>query len=297
MMVVSLYIHFFIFIAVSVRCIFYFYYLAQTGTCYRYCDTCCKVIATCSCEVGWIDEIVCTIRVRWYTGSISVEVTANYNPGHVWPCSSVILILPWMKPLCAYKSQVLDTIWDRGCISSSSNYLIQHIHYKMLTATAVAQWLQWSAADPKDAGSIQVAVGAFRWRRNSRKTCVLYNVSARSRTPGGENYAEPSATASLIAWVILGRWNTTNLKPEPEQEIAGCVQLKTLVHFRRPHSISPKKIFCCPRPLDHCTSLCGVTKKFFKNAFAKKLASLHWAGAAFRICAKLWLMESYKNVL
>lgn len=84
---------FFIFIAVSVHCIFYFYYLAQTGTCYRYCDTCCKVIATCSCEVGWVDEIVCTIRVRWYTGSISVEVTANYNPGHVWPCSSVILIL------------------------------------------------------------------------------------------------------------------------------------------------------------------------------------------------------------
>lgn len=75
----------------------------------------------------------------------------------------------------------------------------------MLSATAVAQWLQWSAADPKDAGSIQVVVGAFRWRQNSRKTCVLYNGSAGWRTPGGENYAEPSATASIIAWAILGR--------------------------------------------------------------------------------------------
>lgn len=110
---------------------------SQAETCYWCSDTCCKVITTCSQRVGLVDQIVCALPERWYTGSISVEVTAHCNLGPVCPSPLLSWIifhqLPLMKHCYAYKSEdKLETIRSIYASILSSNYLVclimRHLH-------------------------------------------------------------------------------------------------------------------------------------------------------------------------
>lgn len=110
---------------------------SQAETCYWCSDTCCKVITTCSQGVGLVDQIVCALPERWYTGSISVEVTAHCNLGPVCPSPLLSWIifhhLPLMKHCYAYKSEdKLETIRSIYASILSSNYLVclipRHLH-------------------------------------------------------------------------------------------------------------------------------------------------------------------------